>query len=92
MSQVLIDVVIEGTTPLLCNRFTTRPSMSATSGNRIAAVGDKGTPMEQAKARLYLGARRQALHPAAQPVPVPHRRRHVLQGRQEQGDDAESHR
>jgi hypothetical protein len=29
--------------------------MSATSGNRIAAIGDKGTPMEQAKVKLYVG-------------------------------------
>jgi hypothetical protein len=55
MPQVLIDVAIEGTTPLLCNRFTDAAQMSASSGNRIAAVGDKGTPMEQAKARLYAG-------------------------------------
>lgn len=55
MGQVLVDVVIDGTTPLLCNRFTDAAQMSATSGNRIAAVGDKGSPMEQATARLYVG-------------------------------------
>lgn len=55
MPQTLVDVTIEGTTPLLCNKFTDAAAMSASSGNRIAAVGDKGTPMEQAKARLYIG-------------------------------------
>ena len=50
-----IGVVIQGTTPLLCNRFTDAAQMAATSGNRIAAVGDKGTPQEQAEVRLYIG-------------------------------------
>jgi len=50
-----VSVSIEGTTPLLCNRFTDAAQLAATSGNRIAAVGDKGTPREQAEARLYIG-------------------------------------
>jgi hypothetical protein len=55
MSLVLIDVAIEGVTPLLCNRFTDAAQMSATSGNRMSAVGEKGTPMEQATQKLYVG-------------------------------------
>jgi hypothetical protein len=55
MGQVLVDVVIEGTTPLLCNKFTDAAAMSATSGNRMVAIGDKGTPKEQAAAKLYIG-------------------------------------
>jgi hypothetical protein len=55
MGQVLVDVVIEGTTPLLCNKFTDAAAMSATSGNRMVAIGDKGTPKEQAAAKLYVG-------------------------------------
>lgn len=55
MTTVLIDVTIEGTTPLLCNKFTDAAAMSATSGNRMSAVGEKGTPREQAEARLYIG-------------------------------------
>lgn len=50
-----INVTIEGTTPLLCNRFADAAQMAATSGNRLAVVGDKGTPREQAEARLYAG-------------------------------------
>jgi hypothetical protein len=56
MPQVLIDVTIEGTTPLLCNRFTDAAAQAATSGNRpAAAAGDKGTPREQAEQKLYTG-------------------------------------
>lgn len=55
MGQVLVDVVIEGTTPLLCNRFTDAAQMAATSGTRISAVGEKGTPKEQATQKLYTG-------------------------------------
>jgi hypothetical protein len=55
MGQVLIDVEIAGTTPLLCNKFTDAAAMSASSGTRMAAVGDKGTPKDQATSRLYVG-------------------------------------
>ena len=51
----IVDVSIEGTTPLLCNRFTDAAQMAATNGSRIATVGEKGTPLEQAQSRLYLG-------------------------------------
>ncbi len=50
-----IDVVIEGTTPLLCNRFTDAAQMAATNGTRLSSVGEKGSPAEQAKGRLYIG-------------------------------------
>jgi len=50
-----IQVTIEGTTPLLCNRFTDAAQMAATNGNRLSGVGEKGTPMEQAEAKLYMG-------------------------------------
>lgn len=52
---MLIDVIIEGQTPLLCNKFTDAAAMAATNGSRASAVGDKGTPREQAEARLYTG-------------------------------------
>jgi hypothetical protein len=51
----IVNVTIEGTTPLLCNRFTDAAQMKATSGNASTLTGDKGSPMEQAEAKLYLG-------------------------------------
>ncbi len=51
---VLVDVTIAGVTPLLCNKFTDAAAMKATSGNGMSAIGDKGTPMEQAQAKLYV--------------------------------------
>jgi hypothetical protein len=50
-----VQISIEGTTPLLCNKFTDAAQMAATNGNRLAIVGDKGSPREQAEARLYIG-------------------------------------
>jgi len=54
MNQVLIDVVIEGTTPLICNKF----SDASLLGNGTTTVfrGDKGSPLEQATGKLYLGS------------------------------------
>ena len=43
MKNVLI--IIEGITPLLCNRFTDAAQLSATDGNKSSLVGDKGTPV-----------------------------------------------
>jgi hypothetical protein len=48
-------VRIEGKTPLLCNRFTDEAAMKASSGNGMAIVGNKPTPMAQAESRLYIG-------------------------------------
>lgn len=50
-----IEVTITGTTPLLCNKFTDAAQQSATEGTRTTAVGDRGTPQEQAEAKLYIG-------------------------------------
>ncbi len=50
-----IHITIEGTTPLLCNRFTDAAQLAASSGNSTSLVGDKGTPREQSEAKLYLG-------------------------------------
>jgi len=50
-----INVTIEGTTPLLSNRFTDEAQMAATNGTRATAVGDKGSPKQQAEPKLYLG-------------------------------------
>lgn len=50
-----IKVEISGMTPLLLNRFTEAAQQKATSGNKMAAVGDRGTPREQATEKLYVG-------------------------------------
>ena len=50
-----ILTTIQGTTPLLMNMFHDEAQMRATSGTRIAAAGDKGTPREQAEKRVYKG-------------------------------------
>lgn len=48
-------ISIEGTAPLLCNRFTDEAMEKATSGNTISTVGDRGTPKEIAEKKLYMG-------------------------------------
>lgn len=50
-----IRIAIEGTTPLLCNRFTDAAQLAATSGTRLSTNGDRGTPKDQAEAKLYTG-------------------------------------
>lgn len=52
---MLVKVTIQGTTPLLMNKFHDAAQMQATSGTRINAVGDKGTPREQADLKVYRG-------------------------------------
>jgi hypothetical protein len=49
-----IAVTIEGTSPLMCNRFTDKAQLAATEGKGSVFVGDKGTPQTQAEERLYL--------------------------------------
>jgi len=48
-----IQITIQGTTPLLCNRFTDEAAMKASSGSAVVAVGDKGSPKDQADKKLY---------------------------------------
>ena len=58
-----IQITLDGTTPLLCNRFTDAAQLAATSGSRLALTGDRGTPQEQAAARLYVGHDRRPMIP-----------------------------
>lgn len=51
----LISVTIEGTTPLLCNKFTDAAALKASAQTASSLTGDKGSPREQAEQRLYLG-------------------------------------
>lgn len=55
MGQVLIDVTIEGTTPLIMNKFTDASQQAGAAGHTGSMKGDKGTPKEQAEAKLYIG-------------------------------------
>lgn len=52
-----LSIVIQGTTPLLLNRFTDAAQQKATSGTSTSLTGDKGSPKEQAEQRLYVGIR-----------------------------------
>jgi len=69
-----INVTIEGTTPLLCNRFTDEAQMAATNGTRATAVGDKGSPKQQAEPKLYLG------HAGRPVIPQPNLFRCIIDG------------
>lgn len=48
-----IAVTIQGTTPLLMNRFTEAAEVAVSGGTAVTFKGDKGTPREQATAKRY---------------------------------------
>lgn len=51
-----IDIRLEGTTPLICNRFTDSAAQSASSGTRSSmSTTDRGTPQEICQSKLYMG-------------------------------------
>lgn len=50
-----LSITIRGVTPLLMNRFTDEAQLTASAATRGTFVGDRGTGMEQAGKRLYLG-------------------------------------
>lgn len=51
-----INIRIDGTTPLICNRFTDAAAESASNGSRGSSAGqDRGTPLEIAQSKLYIG-------------------------------------
>lgn len=50
------EIQVEGTTPLICNKFTDAAAEAASSGTRSAiATTDRGTPLEIAQSKLYIG-------------------------------------
>lgn len=51
-----INIRIEGTTPMICNRFTDAAAEAASNGTRAASANtDRGTPQEIAESKLYIG-------------------------------------
>jgi hypothetical protein len=54
VAEVRVSATIDGTTPLLCNRFGDAAAMGAGEKVRISGPGDKGTPREQAESKLYV--------------------------------------
>lgn len=54
---MLIQVKIEGSSPLLMNRFTEAAQQSVSATSRSAHNGSKGTPREQAEPKLYASSK-----------------------------------
>lgn len=53
-----IRIKLEGVTPLICNKFTDANAEAASSGVRgSGAAADRGTPLEIAESKLYIGVR-----------------------------------
>lgn len=50
----IINVKIQGVTPLLMNRFTEEAEIKVSSGVSTVTVGKKGTPREQAEKKAYI--------------------------------------
>lgn len=54
--MLAIEVEITGISPLICNKFSDAAAMAATNGTRgSSAAIDRGTPLEIAQAKLYIG-------------------------------------
>lgn len=49
----IIRCTIQGTTPLLMNRFTEDAEIKVSSGTSAVQIGDKGTPRDQATKKAY---------------------------------------
>ena len=54
--KVEIQIEIEGISPLICNKFHDAAAIASSSGSRgSSAAADRGTPLEIAEKKLYLG-------------------------------------
>lgn len=74
MARIHVELSIEGTSPLLCNRFSDEAAGSSTGGTRAAQPTDKGTPLEQAEHKLYIG------HNKLPMIPQPNVFRSIIDG------------
>lgn len=72
MKSISID--IDGTTPLLCNKFTDAAQMQSSSGTRSGIVGDRGSPREIAESKLYVG------NDGREMIPAPNLFRAIIDG------------
>lgn len=61
---MLINVTIEGVSPLLCNRFTDEVAARVSAGTSAALQGQKPPPREQAEAKVYRDSRGRPVLPA----------------------------
>lgn len=70
-----IDIEIEGTTPLICNKFSDAAALASSSGTRSSiATTDRGTPFEIAESKLYIGLNKQPM------IPQPNLLRCLIEG------------
>lgn len=70
-----VRITIQGTTPLICNRFTDEAAEKATNGRSSAiGTGNRGTPLEQAERKLYIGTS------GAPMIPQPNLMRCLVEG------------
>lgn len=53
MTTKTFNIRIEGTTPLLLNKFTDEEAMSASSGTRLSTAKHRGHPRDVAETKLY---------------------------------------
>ena len=59
-----LEIRLEGTTPLICNKFTDAQAIAASGGSRgSSAAAERGTPLEIAQSKLYLGLHDQPMIP-----------------------------
>jgi hypothetical protein len=66
---------IEGTTPLICNRFTDEAAAAASGGTRgSGAAQDRGTPLEIAQSKIYTGLDGEPM------IPQPNLMRCIVEG------------
>jgi hypothetical protein len=65
---MIINVTLQGITPLLMNRFTEAAEVAVSGGTAATLRGDKGTPREQAEPKRYVDAKSGALYIPGQNV------------------------